>query len=155
MKSIQLSLAVLLLLGESMASAQVAAPIPTPLDQWRPVSPGTWKIKALRSSGSSVQQPTTATSLACPYSALLFLRSMADLKLGEAGCRHETYKMSEHIYHIATYCKTLRGKEHVETTTLQVLDNGKRFVAATTWDGPPYSVTLQREGELVSECKSN
>lgn len=153
MEYLRARLALLLLLAATASPAQIAAPIPTPLDQWQPVSPGTWRIKSLRSDSGG--QAETTTSLACPYSALLFMNSMANIKLGEAGCRHETYRLSAHSYHIATRCAALRAKDHIETTTLLVSDDGRRFVAATTWSSPHGHVTLQREGEFLSECKAN
>lgn len=155
MKDVYASVVLLLIFSGSSALAQIGAPIPTPLDQWRPVAPGTWKIKSIRSGSAASQQPATTTTVACPYSALLFLNKMASVKVGEAGCRHETYKLSEQSYHITTQCRGLRGADHYETTTLQVSNDGRRFTAATTWNNSNDTVTLQREGELLSECKAN
>ena len=155
MKYIRAAMAMLLLLSGSRAPAQIGAPMSTPLDQWRPVPAGTWKITSIRSGSPSGPQSATTTTVACPYSAPLFLTNMANIKLGEAGCRHETYKLSEHTYHIATQCRALRGNDHFETTTLQLSGDGRHFTAATTWRNSSNNITLQREGELLSGCKAN
>jgi hypothetical protein len=85
---------------------------------------------------------------------MLFLNDVANIQLGEPGCRYATYKLSDQVFHIAAQCRALRGPDHFETTTLDVSDDGRRFTAATTWGTSSGSVTVQREGELVADCKA-
>ena len=155
MRRLCLSLALLCVFARPGAPDQIGPAIKTPIDQWRPVRPGTWTIKSTRSDSRAGQSPAAATISACPYSALLFLNNMADIQLGESGCRYATYKLSDQVYHIAAHCRALRGRDHFETTTLKVSDDGRQFTAATTWETSSGSVTMQREGALVADCKAN
>src|SRR3954470_13614982 len=117
MRLLCLSLALLALLARSSGPGQIGSAIDTPIDRWRPVSPGTWRIKSIRSDSPSGQPPATTTSSACPYSALLFLNNMANTPIGESACRYETHQVSQYVYHIVAHCKALRGSDHFETTT--------------------------------------
>src|SRR5262245_17786827 len=153
MKYARTALVLLLTFSASGSRAQIGTPIPTPLDQWRPILPGTWKITSSRSGSTTTSKPATTTTVACPYSAPLFLTSVANIKAGEAGCEHETYQVSDHTFHIATRCRQLRSNDHFETTTLQVSDNGRHFLAVTTWRDSGDNITLQRNGELLSRCR--
>jgi len=143
-----------LMLG-AFATAQSLTPIATPIETWRPVEPGSWRLSSTRSDAKPPQAATVATSLACPYSATLFLARLAPIKLGEAGCRHSTYQLSPHSYHIATECSVLHGGSHYETTTLNVADDERHFVAVTSWSGPSGAISIRRDGEWISGCKTD
>ena len=147
--------ALLVVMFAIMVAAQSVAPIATPIDTWRPVEPGSWRLSSTRSDAKSGQAPAVATTLACPFSATLFLANLAAIKLGEAGCRPTTYQLSSHSFHIATECSVLRGGSHYETTTLNVADDERHFVAVTTWSGPSGAISVRRDGEWISGCKSD
>jgi hypothetical protein len=154
MRQVCLSLALLVLFARFGAPEQMGSAIKTPIDQWRPVRPGTWSVKSTRSDSPVGQPPAVAMISACPYPSMLFLNNVANIQLGEPGCRYGTYKLSDQVYHIAAHCRALRGRDHFETTTLQVSDDGRKFAAATTWDTSSGSMTVQRVGELVADCKA-
>jgi hypothetical protein len=130
-------------------------PIETPIDKWRPVHPGIWKVTSTTSDKTGKKPPQTTTTSACPYPAVLFLNNFATMRLAESGCRYSTYRLSDQVFHIAADCRALRGGDHVETTTLQASADGRRFTTATTWSTSGGSVTMQRDGELVAECNGN
>ena len=153
MRRLCLSLALLCVFARPGAPDQIGPAIKTPIDQWRPVRPGIWTVKSIRSDSRVGQSPAVEKISACPYPAMLFLNDVANIQLGEAGCRYTTYKLSEQVYHIAAHCRALRGGDHFETTTLKVSDDGRQFTAATTWDTSSGGVTVQREGGLVADCK--
>lgn len=152
MRFVGVSLVLLCVFARSSASQQTGAAIQTPIDQWRPVRPGTWTVTSTRTDSRSGQPPAVTTTSACPYPALLFLNKLADIPIGESGCRYNTYQLSDPIYHIVAQCRALRGGDHFETTTLRVAEDGRQFTAATSWSGSSGSVTLQREGKFVADC---
>jgi len=149
-----LSLALVLLFAPSTAQ-ELRQAIETPIDSWQPVRPGIWKVTSTTSDQSGTKPPLTTSTSACPHPALLFLNNFATIRLAELGCRYNTYRLSDHVFHIAAHCRALRSGDHVETTTLQTSSDGRRFTTATTWSTSQGIVTLQREGEFVAECKAN
>lgn len=148
-------LLVLFLLIVPSAAQELRRAIETPIDNWRPVRPGIWKVTSTMSDESGTKLPQAATTSACPYPAILFLNNLATIRLAESGCRYSTYRLSDQVFHIAAHCKALGGGDHVETTTLQASGDGRRFTTATTWSTSRGSVTLQRDGEFVAECRAN
>jgi hypothetical protein len=146
---------VLSLLAVPSTAQELHRPIETPLDKWRPVQAGIWKVTSTISDETGRRLPQTATASACPYPAVFFLNSFAPIRLAESGCRYSTYRLSDQVFHIAAQCSALRGGEHIETTTLQASADGRRFTTATTWRTPGGTVTMQRDGEFVSDCKAN
>jgi hypothetical protein len=135
---------------------QFEGPIETRVDQWQPVLPGKWTVSRKRFvAGHEQVSPsasTQAAASACPYSSLMILRSQATVKLGEPGCQFRTYRVSKNEYHIVAQCRTLAGKDHYETTTLTVSNEGKAFSSATTWIEPNGSITVRTEGVWSEAC---
>lgn len=135
---------------------QLEGPVETRVDQWQPVLPGSWTLSTKRFDAGNEQAlsaaPTQAAVSACPYPSLLFLRSHAPVRLGEPGCQFRTYRVSKNEYHIVTRCRTLAGKDHYETTTLTVSNEGKTFSSATTWMEPKGSITVRTEGVWSAAC---
>jgi hypothetical protein len=133
---------------------QVEGPIETRVDQWQPVLPGKWMVstKRFETDQGSPAASTQAGVSACPYPSLFFLRSHAPVKLGEPGCQFRTYQVSKNEYHIVAQCRTLAGKDHYETTTLTVSNEGKAFSSATTWIEPKGSITVRKEGVWSAAC---
>lgn len=157
-----------LLLGSSRTLAADAHPtvvrpikgmesgrIETPIDSWQPVRAGLWRIQSLRSDEPSSKSPIGITASACPYPSLLFLNTLAPIRLAEPGCKYSTYKLSDQVFHIVGRCEALKGGEHVETTTLQTAVDGRHFTTVTTWTDAHGRVTLQRTGEFVTDCKAD
>ena len=150
-----------ILLASSLSLTMVYAqrlegPIETRVDQWQPVLPGKWTISTRRFEAGHEQASAAGSTRdgvsACPYPSLFFLRSQAPLKLGEPGCQFRTYRVSRNEYHIVARCRTLAGKDHYETTTLTVSNEGKAFSSATTWIQPTGSVTVRTEGAWSAAC---
>jgi hypothetical protein len=136
----------------TIAAPRIGDAEPTPLDQWRPVDPGTWVVWEVKfSTGARTEQKET-TSFACPYVAPFFLHSFAPIKIGKAGCEYLTYRVSDQQFHIAGRCKNLRRGVHQEMTTLIVAKDGHSFSSATSWLEPNGLVTLRREGAWLSSC---
>jgi hypothetical protein len=135
---------------------QLEGPIETRVDQWQPVLPGSWTLSTKRFEAGHEQTPPAATTQAgasaCPYPSLFFLRCQAPVKLGEPGCQFRTYRISKNEYHIVARCRTLAGKDHYETTTLTVSNEGKAFSSATTWIEPQGGVTLRTQGVWSAAC---
>jgi len=150
----------ILLLGSlslmMLYAQQLEGPIETRVDQWQPVLPGKWTVSTKTFEAGHEQElraaSTQAGVSACPYPSLLFLRSYAPVKLGEPGCQFRTYRVSKNEYHIVARCRTLAGKDHDETTTLTVWNEGKAFSSATTWIEPKGSVTVRTEGAWLAAC---
>jgi hypothetical protein len=136
---------------------QIEAPIDTRIDRWQPVLPGQWIVSSKRfpakQTDASSATSTQTTASACPYSSLLFLRSDASVKLGEPGCQFRAYQLSKNEYHIVARCRTLSDKDHYETTTLTVSNEGKAFSSATTWIEPKGSITMRMEGAWSTACR--
>jgi hypothetical protein len=135
---------------------QVEGPVETRVDQWQPVLAGKWTVST-KSFGVGHERavpaaPTQAAASACPYPSLFFLRSHAPVTLGEPGCQFRTYRVSKNEYHIVARCRTLAGKDHYETTTLIVSNEGKAFSSATTWIEPKGSITVRTEGVWSAAC---
>jgi hypothetical protein len=145
-----------LVLMVTVCAQELEGPIETHIDQWQPVLPGKWIVSTKRFEGghepASFAATTKAETLACPYSALLVLRSHTPVKLGEPGCVFLTYRLSKDEYHIVSRCRTLAGKDHYEVTTLTVSSDGKSFRSATSWTEPKSTVTLRSEGAWSAAC---
>lgn len=140
-----------------MVHAQpLEGPIEVGITEWQPVSPGKWRVSTKRfgprdgrsSSGGSAGVGVSA----CPYPSVMFLRSYASVKLGEAGCQFQTYRLSPNDYHIIARCRTLGGKDHFETTTLTVSNESKAFKSATTWIEATGSITVRTDGVWSGPC---
>jgi hypothetical protein len=135
---------------------QLEGPIETRVDQWQPVLPGKWAVSTKRFEAGHEQASPAASTQAgvsgCPYSSTFILRSHAPVKLGEPGCQFRTYRISKNEYHIVARCRTLAGKDHYETTTLTVSNEGKAFSSATTWIEQMGSITVRTEGVWSTAC---
>lgn len=134
---------------------EVESPIETRVEQWQPVVPGQWNVTTKKfDMGHEHALPSMSTRAStCPFSSLFFLRSRSSVKLGKPGCQFRTFKLSKNEYHIVAQCRTLANKDHYETTTLTVSNQGKGFSSATTWIEPTGSVTLRSEGTWIADCR--
>jgi Protein of unknown function (DUF3617) len=136
---------------------QLESPIETRVDKWQPVLPGKWTVSTKRFEAGQEQAlaaaSTQAAASACPYPSLFFLRNQAPVKLGEPGCQFRTYRVSKNAYHIVARCRTLAAKDHYETTTLTVSNEGKAFSSATTWIEPQGGITVRTEGVWLAACE--
>jgi hypothetical protein len=133
-----------------IGASEMSPVISTPIDQWKPITPGIWEVQSAQSSAQSKASITTA--FACPFPSLVFLRTQSDVKLGKAGCRFETRRLSEEVYHIVGRCALLSGKMQTETTTLHVTTRGTQFVSVTTWAESAGIKAVRQEGRFVSTC---
>ena len=140
----------------TVSAQQLAGAVDARIDQWQPVLPGSWTVWT-RKFGAGVDDALLGPSgqsqvSACPYSSLFILRSHAAVKLGKSGCQFHVYQLSTSDYHLAARCRTLSGKDHYETTTLAVSNEGRAFTSATTWSEPRGSVTVRMEGVWSTPC---
>ena len=136
-----------------VGAAEISPVISTPIDQWKPILPGIWEVHSAQGSVASMSLKSTVA--ACPFPALIFLRTQSDVKLGKAGCRFETRQLSEDVYHIVGRCAVLSSKIQTETTTLHVTARGAQFVSSTSWADSGGIKTVRQDGRFVSPCPSS
>jgi len=127
-------------------------PIATPLDAWRPVEPGRWRLTSVISVGIGIPRETTRLVDACPWPSLLLLRYSGSEKLGKAGCRHDTVELPNRRYRVTTRCALLAGGESNETTVFEIVSD-REFTAIGSFRESGRAVSINETATWVEPCQ--